>query len=168
MLAGVFLLGLLGCSPTFNWRDVRAEQTPLTALFPCKPDQASRRVTLGAQELMMSMWGCDAGGATFTVAYVDAGQAAQVGPLVSLWKKATLDKMQTQTLDDGVFMLKGAGVVPAPLKVEARGVRSDGSPLLAQVAWFTSGSQVFQAAMYHAPADSTGVADAFFSGLRLQ
>ena len=168
LAAGVVALGLLGCSPTFNWRDVRLEQTPLTALFPCKPDQASRRVALGARDLMMSMWGCDAGGATFAVAYVDSGQTAQVGSLVDQWKAATLGKIQSRTAVESGFVLKGAGQLQSPLRIDARGLRPDGSPVRAHVVWFTSGTLVFQAAMFHAADDDEGGADAFFSGLRFQ
>ena len=57
-----------GCSPAFNWRTVRADAPGLELLLPCKPDKGARSVPLAGQPVEMSMLGCDAGDATFTVA----------------------------------------------------------------------------------------------------
>ena len=57
-------LALAGCSPAFNWREVRPENTRLQVLLPCKPDKAQKVVPLGGQATTLSMLGCDAGGAT--------------------------------------------------------------------------------------------------------
>ncbi len=63
---------IAGCTPAFNWRDVSFDQAGVTALLPCKPDRGTRAVQLGGQAVQMSMAGCEAGGAMFTVSLVQA------------------------------------------------------------------------------------------------
>ena len=67
-----WLAGLIlpGCGPTFNWRETPIAATSLSALFPCKPQQASRRLALGGQEVELFMTGCDTGGITLAVGQV--------------------------------------------------------------------------------------------------
>lgn len=158
---------LNGCSPTFNWRDVRPDQTPLVALFPCKPDQGARVVSLGAKDVTMTMLGCDAGGATFTLAYADLKDAAMTGAGLAQWKAATLGNMRTKSSSELPFLLKGARVLPQSVQVEARGFRPDGMAVAVQAVWFAAGSQVYQAAVY-ADASNHAAAETYFAGLGLQ
>ena len=67
------LLALAACSPAFNWREVRPENTRFSLLLPCKPDKAQKVVPLGGQATTLSMLGCDADGVTFAVAVADVG-----------------------------------------------------------------------------------------------
>ena len=158
---------LHGCSPTLNWRDVRTDQTPLTALFPCKPDQVVRTVSLGAKDVAMTMLGCDAGDATFTVTYADMKDGVNPGAALGQWKAATLGNMRVGSASELPFPIKGASVSPQPVRVEVHGVRPDGTAVAMHAVWFASGTQVFQAAV-HADSVSPAVAESFFAGLRLQ
>jgi hypothetical protein len=82
----VMIALLAACTPTFNWRDVSMTQAGATALLPCKPDHGERPVQLAGQTVQMSMAGCEAGGAMFTVALVQVPQAAQLGLVAAEWK----------------------------------------------------------------------------------
>ncbi len=165
--AALAVLALLnGCSPTFNWRDVRIDPTPLVALLPCKPERGTREVVLGAQGVTMSMLGCDAGGATFTVAYADVKDAAQAGAVLGQWRVATLAAMRAQSSGELPYLMKGASHWPQPVQVRANGLRPDGSAVTAQAVWFAVGSTVFQAVIY-ADTLSPATAETYFSGLRL-
>lgn len=164
-LSGLSLL--LGCSPTFNWRDVHPDQAPLTALFPCKPEQSTRRIALAAKDVTMTMLTCDAGHATFTLAMAETNDASSTGAVLSQWKSATLGNMQAVTSSERLFALKGAGVLPPPMQVLASGTRPDGTALTLQAVWFAAGSQVFQAAVV-ANAANPAVAETYFAGLQLQ
>ena len=77
LIAGYACL-LVACSPTFNWREVALDNAPVTVLLPCKPDHASRMVPLAGATRLMAMVGCEAGGATFTVAVIDVGDEQKV------------------------------------------------------------------------------------------
>lgn len=160
-------LGLVACSPTFNWRDIHPQATPLVALLPCKPDQEARVVALGGQEVEMRMLGCDAGGATFAVAYTDIKDADKVGVALVQWKTAMLGNMHAVSSVDVPFVPPGASTLPQSELVVAQGSRQDGSKVAAQGAWFARGSQVFHAVVY-ADKVSPEVAETFFSGLRFQ
>ena len=158
---------LQGCNPTFNWRDVRPDQIPLAALFPCKPAQDARVVSLGAKDLTMTLLGCDAGGATFTLAWADTNDAALTGTVLGQWKNATLASLKASSARELPFLLKGASVLPQSVQLEARGVRQDGTAISVQAVWFAVGSRVFQAAMY-AAGEQLAVAETYFAGLKLQ
>ncbi|MBS7806278.1 hypothetical protein [Variovorax sp. PCZ-1] len=67
----VIAAALTSCTPAFNWREVGFDQAGVTALLPCKPDRGSRAVQLAGQAMQMSMAGCEAGGAMFTVSLVE-------------------------------------------------------------------------------------------------
>lgn len=168
-LCGVPLLH--GCSPTFNWRDVHPDQAPLTALFPCKPEQSTRRVALAAKDvtmtMTMTMLTCDAGHATFTLAMAETNDASSTDAVLSQWKSATLGNMQAVTSSERLFALKGASVLPPPAQVLASGTRPDGTALTLQAVWFAAGSQVFQAAVV-ANAANPAAAETYFAGLQLQ
>ncbi|WP_114968151.1 hypothetical protein [Rhodoferax ferrireducens] len=165
LLCGSPLLN--GCSPTFNWREVRPAHAPLVALFPCKPDQGERVVKLGAKDLAMTMLACDSGGIKFALAHADLKDSAMTDAVLAQWKAATLANLQAQSVAEQPFVLKGANALSPPVLLVASGTRPDGSAVVLQAVWFAAGSVVFQAAMYGDTANPA-VADAYFAGLRLQ
>ncbi|MGE0330613.1 MAG: hypothetical protein AB7P37_07950 [Ramlibacter sp.] len=157
------LLALAACSPELNWREVRAEPTALTVLLPCKPDRGARVVPLAGRDTSLTMLGCDAGGATFAVAFADAPDAGQAVLALAQWRAATLANMRAGTPVQQAFAVAG-GV--AATRVSASGQRADGKPVQSQAVYFSQGPRVYQAVIYadRLPAD---VADTFFGGLRL-
>jgi len=166
----VLFLGcsLLACSPGLNWRDVRPAQSPLLALFPCKPDAAERSLPLGDKEGLVKMLVCEADGALFTLASTDVKSESKLGETLDLWRKATLTQMKASTSNEKPFALKGALQAS---KVVAKGIKPDGSTLTVHAAWFAVGTTVFQVAVYFSSetSDANGaVAETYFSGLRLQ
>jgi hypothetical protein len=92
-LCGFMLLLSTACTPAMNWRDVRFDNSPVAALLPCKPDRATRSIALGGVARDMVMAGCEAGGAMFTVSYIDVGTGtdakAQLERAMKDWKAAT-------------------------------------------------------------------------------
>ncbi len=95
------------CTPAFNWREVSFDQAGAAALLPCKPDRGTRPVQLAGQAVQMSMAGCEAGGAMFTVALVQVPQATQATQIAAEWKannKATHSKQ----LAHGGFILQAS------------------------------------------------------------
>jgi hypothetical protein len=104
-IAALYLLP--GCTPAFNWRDVSFDGLPVSALLPCKPDRATRAVPLAGAPRQMVMAGCQAGGATFTVAVVtveDASQLAQVQAQLKEVNKAT----HSQYLSHGAVVVQAS------------------------------------------------------------
>lgn len=95
----MLLIFTSACTPTFNWRDVGFDNLPIAALLPCKPDRATRSLPIAGVQRTMVMAGCQAGGATFTVAVVtldNASQTAQVEQALKAVNKATHSQYQSQ------------------------------------------------------------------------
>ena len=129
-----------GCSPAFNWRTVRADAPGLELLLPCKPDKGTRSVPLAGQPVEMSMLGCDAGDATFAVAWAPVPPGIDVGDALNHWKTATLAHLHaTPSPADtrpAAFIPPGALPVPQALRMVVVGQRANGAPVVADAAWF--------------------------------
>jgi hypothetical protein len=168
--AAVVLLGvgwLAACSPTFNWREVRAEPTPLKALLPCKPDKATRDVPMAGRQVSLEVLGCDTGGATFALLFADIGDAGRAGEVLSQWKTATLSNLRSAAAREAPFRPPGALGLPQSLQVVASGQRPDGSQVESHAVYFARGSHVFQAVIY-SDRLKPEVAEEFFSGLKFE
>jgi hypothetical protein len=165
----IALIALSGCSPAFNWRDVRLENSNLSLLLPCKPDKAQKTVPLGGQPTVLTMTGCDAGGATFAVTVADLGDASKATALLAQWQALTLVNMKASPQATQLVALKLPGATsqaPAVL-VKAQGQRADGNAVMGQAAYFAQGSQVFQVVLY-AGKISPDVSETFFSSLKFE
>lgn len=165
----VAVLVLFACSPTFNWREMRPQGTPLQALMPCKPEHAVRTVPLAGAVADLHMHSCDTGGLSFAVAWVELGDVVRADAALDEWPRASLATLRldpalagsTQARWD--FQLSGA---PKAKGLLVQGTGPQGQPMRMQAAYFARGSQVFQAAVYGPclPADATNT---FFEGLRM-
>lgn len=162
---------LAGCSPAFNWREIRLEEAPLTVLLPCKPDRGSRNVPLAGESVELRMLGCEAGGATFAVSQVRLRPGAPATEALAQWRAATLANMQGRNVREQPFQPAGSLVLPQSVRLAATGQRADGRPVQAHAAWFArtspEGMWLFHAVIY-ADAVPPEAADAFFGGLKLQ
>lgn len=165
LVAGTTVL-LGACSPTFNWREVRAEQAPLTALLPCKPDRGSKTLPLGGAPTEVHMMGCETGGALFTVASATLPPQADVAAALAQWKQALLATARSAASSERPFTPAGALPLPQSVLASFRGQQPDGRPVEGQVAFFAQGRQVFQAAVL-ADKPVAEAAEVFFAGLRL-
>jgi hypothetical protein len=161
------VLALAACSPTFNWREVRAEPTTLKAMLPCKPDKGERVVPMAGRQVPLQVLGCDTGGATFAVLHADIKDAARAGEVLAQWKTATLLNMKSPAGREGKFDPPGGTALPQSLHVVASGQRADGSKVESHAAYFAQGSHVFQAVIY-ADRLKPEMAEPFFSGLQFQ
>ena len=161
------LAGLMACSPTFNWRDVRPKGTPLALLMPCKPDAAQRTVFMAGQPTELNLLSCDAGGVAFAVAVADVKDPAKVAVVLAQWQSATLANMKAAP-NAPVSAFRPPGLAGGEgVLVRAVGQRPNGGVVSSQAAYFAQGSQAFQAVMY-ADNVSPDVADTFFSGLKFE
>ena len=177
MAASASLLALSACSPTFNWRDVRPDNTRLSLLLPCRPSKVQKIVPLGGRPTELSMLGCDAGGATFAVAVADLGDASKVAAVLVQWQNLTLANMKAPPAGaaDGAapatqvlpLKLAGTAIQPPAVLVKARGQRPDGTAVTGQAAYFAQGSQVFQVVLY-ADKVTPEVSESFFSSLKFE
>ena len=160
------LLLMAACSPAFNWRDVRPDDTTLSLLLPCKPDKAQRSVPLGGQPTELAMLGCDAGGVTFALAVATVRDASQLAAVQAGWQAATLANMKATGAGQTTYLkVPGASLQPPAVLVRASGQRADGQPVTSQAAYFAQGRQLFQAVIY-ADKLQPEAAETFFSSLK--
>jgi hypothetical protein len=155
------------CSPTLNWREIRVESTPLTAMMPCKPDKAARQVPMAGRNVSLTALSCEAGGATFAVLFADIGEPARLGEALAQWKKATLGNLRAPAARETPFWPAGALALPQSQQVVAAGQRPDGSKVESHAAYFAQGSRVYQAVIYAAQIGPEAT-ESFFSGLKFQ
>ena len=189
------LFSLLACTPTLDWRDVRFEgamqasdASPLAALLPCKPDRATREQTVAGERVSLSMMGCPAAGATFTLSRMVLKNPAKAPQVLAAWQAVTLanvvsndkvqaDKAQAVQPVTSPIKVPGASGWPAAVRVNMTGGVADGAAsgrFAGQVAWFAqlAGPDLvlYQAAIYGAQDAKPLAAEAtstFFESLRL-
>jgi len=156
------LAGAAACTPAMNWRDTNVGR--VTVLLPCKPDRGQRAVRLADQDVTLSMAGCEAGGALFAVSHIQVpGDRAQ--ETATAWRKVTLANMRAGAATDVAG--SGGSASLSMQRITTQGLRPDGSPVQAQLAWITSGGDVFQLAVY-ADRLTPDMLDNLFSDIKLQ
>ena len=102
-------VAIAACSTELNWREARFDDAPLVALLPCKPDKGARELPLAGRMRQVNMMGCEAGGATFTVAFADVDDASAVPDALAQWKavsratQARYFSHQTQVFEAAIF-----------------------------------------------------------------
>lgn len=136
--------------------------------MPCKPESASRSVPMLGTPVELHMHACEAGGLRFALAWADVGQAAQVPVALAAWRSASLQTLRvTASPDDPALAwpVKVAGVALVN-GVQAQGQDPQGQATKSRSAYFSRGTQVFQAAVYGARLNDEAV-EAFFGGLAL-
>ena len=178
------LFVLAACSPAFNWREVRPDNSGLSLLFPCKPEKAEKMVPLGGPPTNLILLGCDTGGATFAVAMADIGDASKVPAVLEQWQNLTLANMKaplipaaaasatavqavqgTLPTQRALIKVPGADLLSPPVLLTARGQRPGGGGVTGHAAYFSRGTQVFQVVLYAdkvLPEES----ETFFSSLK--
>ncbi len=160
-------LALSGCTPTHDWREVRPDGAALSALFPCRPQQLSRRVDLEGVNVPMQVHVCRSGDETLAVAFVDVDKPGQVSAVMrSLQSAAKANFSATQIQASG---LQVPGMTPNPnaALVSMRGASAQGEPVAATAAFFVRGLRVYQATIFGTRVDPE-VLQTFIAGLKLQ
>lgn len=161
----------LACSPVFNWREVPVGES-LVALLPCKPDRAERSLPMGAATVPVDMAGCEAGGATFAVAQLPGGDAAQAEARLAAWRQAARGPWTGAQFAETPWSLPRAATAPAPWALDVTDAAADGRPAEARLRWFAGpdgrgGLTLYQAMVLGRPS-SADAAQTFFDGLRLR
>lgn len=169
----------IACTPALNWRDVRFEgampasqASQLNAVLPCKPDRATREQTVGGQKVQLSMMGCKAAGATFTVSRMVLTTPAAAPQVLAAWQAASLGQAPGAVVTTQPIKILGASAWPVAVRAQ---IPSSGPAVKSagQIAWFaqTAGTELvlYQAAIYGAEtgAVSAEASSTFFDSLHL-
>ena len=159
---------LAACSPTFDWREARPEGSAAVVMFPCRPHQQQRDVSLAGAVVPMRMHACSAGGASFALATLDAGDPGRVTAELVALRAQLLANLGGAAADQRPWALAGATPNPESVRLHAIGTRPDGSRVVADAAFFVRGVTVYQATVLGG-ADTAGreAVDTFLGGIRL-
>jgi hypothetical protein len=113
----------------------------------------------------MEMAGCEAGDALYAVSHIRVSNTDVPQAVVQQWQTVALGNLQSSTPQPLPWATpKGADTV---LRLAASGRRANGDAMAAQLAWITSGSDIYHVAVYSkklAPEQS----DTLFSDLKIQ
>ena len=163
----VAAMAALACSPTFDWRESRAE-SGVSLMFPCRPGQEERTTRIGAAAVPMRLHSCSTGGAIFALAAVAAPDAAGVTPRLDAFRAQTAANLAGTATEQGAFAPPGATPNPRSARVAIAGTRPDGRPVVARAAFFVKGLRLYQATVLNADvAGGPEAADTFFGSIRL-
>jgi hypothetical protein len=165
------LVLLSGCSPAYDWRDVRPAGTQLALQFPCRPVAQRRAVELAGPPVDLSLLACTAGGQTWAVAHADLGDPARVPPALAELRSSTIRKLNAE--ESALSPLAVPGATPnanaGRVRLQSRpGAASGGyRPLQMELALFARGTHVFQVSVLGeaVPAD---MSQTFFASMGFQ
>lgn len=166
ILAGVSALALGACSPTLDWREVRPDGSGLTLLFPCRPGSHAREVRVGGGVLPMTLYACEAGGATFALGQIDVTEPSEVNATLAALRAAASDNLQAQASAMRAFPVPGATASDAAGRVDATGRLPGGDAGELSAVFFARGTRLFQATVLGRRLDQEAV-ETYFSGLKL-
>ena len=164
----VVVVGLVACSPTFDWREARPLDSGAALMFPCRPDRHERMVVIGTATLRLQLSACTAGKATFSLATADAGDAAQVGPLLSALRSQAIANLGGMASELPLPAIAGATQNPHSARLRIVGKRPDGRPVVAHAAFFVKGLRLYQATVLDGDEPTGAEAlETFFASIRL-
>ena len=159
---------LVGCTPELNWRMVSSSQNLVHALMPCKPDKATRAVTLRVNATDVStqlhMQACEAGQMNFALAELAVPSNASTQELRDAWRLASLASLQateSQTVSEP-RLIKGDKPSQALM------TRVTTQTHQAQLMWFITEQTIYQVAVYGKPNDKgfAEAAETYMSGIK--
>lgn len=174
LCGGVLTLSALmvGCSPTFNWRNVPLEGAPLQAQLPCKPERAERQVPLTTAGVTLRLMSCEAGGVTFALAWAQLAPQDDMRSALDQWQQAGWASLQ-QTAKSVVDAPGGWSAWPVQVAGaqhlrawQGPGRDHEGRTLQARQIYFGQTGMVYQAAVYGRAITEADVLP-FFEALRL-
>lgn len=148
--AGLALV-LAGCSPEYNWREIKATTDGYAVMLPAKPSSATRRINLEGLSIEMTMQGASAADNSFAVGTVklpaddDAARAKAAGAMRAQMVRNIAGK-ETASAQFSVPVVDRAGVkVGAALatRIEATG-QAQGKPAVLLAGFVARGARVYQ------------------------
>ena len=153
------------CAPALDWREVRVGAADSVALFPCKAASHARLISLAGQQVKLTLHACQAGEATWGLAWADVGDPALVGAALQGLQEGARMNLGQARAQARPLTVRGQTPHPAAGLWSLEGRYPDGKPAVGQVAVFSRGTVVFQATALGVSA-SAEAAETFFGALR--
>ena len=159
------LAAMAACSPSHDWREVRAEGDTLTALFPCRPERRERDVPVAGARLKMAMAACAVERTTYAVAFVDVTDPEAVARALDALREAAVANIGGAPARITPFVLAGTTPNARSGRLLVDGRLPDGTMVREHAAFFVRGLRLYQASVVGvAPAPEA--VETFFSGMK--
>lgn len=153
------------CSPTLDWREFVPEGTDISVALPCRPDRHARSVTVAGVKAQMQMLTCNAGDATFALAFVDVADPARLAATLAELRATAAGNLQDASPRAAALQIKGMTPNAQAARMTIAGKLPDGAAVQAHAAFFTRGLRVYQATVIGAK-PVPAVVDTFMAGLK--
>lgn len=154
------------CSPKFDWREIRNNESPFVATFPGKPANHSRDIDLDGMKVQLNMTAVDVNKISFAIAYAKIDNSDK--SLQAQQQQHALSAMQIAMLKN----IQGQVIQPAPAEspkntMTAMGKTPNGQPVKMLARFTQHGSWVIQVVMIGEEKSFTPeAADMFFGSIK--
>jgi hypothetical protein len=160
-------LGLWGCAPSLDWREIRPEDSDAVAMFPCKPSTDARMVSLAGARVRMVLVACRAGDATWALTFADVADPAKVTQALQDLRASNAGNLAGAPRVAGPMRVAGMTPNSQAERVEIQGHLPGGDAVRLESGFFVRGTRVYQATVMGKSLDAEAVAT-FFDGLKLR
>jgi hypothetical protein len=160
------VLALAACAPALDWREVRPAESEAVAMFPCKPQRASRDVTLAGAKVRMHLAACSAETVTYALGHVLLADPSKVNAALAELRAASAANIGARAASGVAWSVPGMTPNPLAEKLVMEGRDAAGETVREEAAFFVKGLRVYQATVVGPQLDREAV-DTFFSGLKL-
>lgn len=139
------LIGVVACTPDWDWRSVPLPGTQLVVELPCRPSRFQREVMVAGVKLQLFMLSCETGGVTYGVATADVGDPARVGAVLLALRDSAAAAIRSSGSPAGALNLKGITPFNGNYSAHLHGQRPDGTTVDEAIRVFARGTRIFQA-----------------------
>lgn len=165
------LLFLSGCSPTYDWREVRGSNAPYVAMLPGKPATHTRAVNLNGIEVPMTMTAAEVEDVVFAVGSASLPDPARAAFALDAMKTALVKNINGKVRSEKELPPTAQSSVPVR-QLEAVGTPSatqQREPHLLLARLLTKDGRVYQLLVLGPEAKvDREQADTFLSGFKIQ
>ena len=160
---------LSGCTPPFDWREVRGPAAPYSAAFPAKPATHARTINLDGMQITMTMTAAEVNGVSFAIGSAPLPDPAKAATALQAMKTALVRNIGGTLRYDKPASIKGS---PLPaIEIEALGApggNTRGQPRM-RVARFVAKDRYIYQVLVVGPekAVSREALDTFFTSFTL-
>ena len=132
------------CAPAFDWREVRAGESGVSALLPCRPSVQTRTVQLAGSSVALTLHVCTAGGISWAVAAAKLAEPGGVAPALAELALAAQANVAGQVLERSPFDVGGGTPNANAARMLVSGRLPDGRAVRAHVGLFARATWVVQ------------------------
>lgn len=156
-----------GCSPKYDWREVRGGSEPYVGVLPGKPAKFERPVNLNGTTVNMKMTAADVSGVTYAIGSATMNDTTAAGKAITDMKNALVKNINGTVLRESAGVADPAGI--SSIEVEARGNRpNDTQPLMLIGRFVAKDKYVYQAIVLGSEkAISREAVDTFLSSFKV-